>query len=76
MKDCKEVRCVQPHCFSSPLMISTGPMAVVGFQVIESTIDESVANKFTCIEILSGGPLVFDAVIQFYTQDGTAVGMF
>ena len=49
-------------------------MAVVGFQVIESTVNESVANKFTCIEIISGGPLMFDSQIRFYTQDGTAVG--
>ena len=49
-------------------------MAVVGFQVIESAVDESVGNKFTCIEIISGGPLMFDSVIRFFTVDDTAVG--
>ena len=49
-------------------------MAVVGFQVIKSAVNESVANKFTCIVIFSGGPLPFDASIRFYTQDGTAEG--
>ena len=50
-------------------------MAVVGFQVIESTVNESVASKFTCIEVMSGGPLMSDAVIRFYTRDDTAVGI-
>ena len=49
-------------------------MAVVGFQVIESSVNESVGNKFTCIEIMSGGPLLLDSEILFYTQDGTATG--
>ena len=46
----------------------------VGFQVIESTVNESVARKFACVEILSGGPLPSEAVIEFYTRDGSAVG--
>ena len=53
----------------------SAPMAVVGFQVIESTVNESVASKFTCIEIMSGGPLMNDAEIRFYTRDDTAVGI-
>ena len=54
--------------------ISSAPVAVVGFQVTESLVNESIANKFTCLEIFSGGPLLFDSDVMFYTQDGTAVG--
>ena len=49
-------------------------MAVVGFQVTESEVSEAVSRKFTCVEIISGGPLLADAEITFYTQDGSAVG--
>ena len=52
----------------------TAPVVVVGFQVTESDVSEAVSRKFTCIEILSGGPLSSDAEISFYTQDGSAVG--
>ena len=50
------------------------PIPVVGLQVAESVVNETVDNKFTCIEIISGGPLRFDATITFYTQDGSATG--
>ena len=49
---------------------------MVGFQVTESAVNESVSIKFTCIEIISGGPLPHDAEILFYTQDGSAEGMY
>ena len=55
-------------------LMCTAPVTVVGFQVTESDVSEAVSRKFTCIEILSGGPLSSDAEISFYTQDGSAVG--
>ena len=48
---------------------------MVGFQVQESVVDESVANKFTCIQILSGEPLSSEARIMFHTEDGSAKGL-
>lgn len=50
-------------------------MLVVGFQVLESTVNESITNFSFCVEIISGGPLPSDADILFYTQDSTAEGM-
>ena len=47
---------------------------MVGFPVIESAVDESISTKYTCLQIFSGGPLLSDASIQFYTLDGSAKG--
>ena len=55
-------------------LMCTALVTVVGFQVTESDVSEAVSRKFTCVEILSGGPLSSDAEITFYTQDGSAVG--
>ena len=52
----------------------TAPIVVVGFPVIESAVDESISTKYTCLQIFSGGPLLSDASIQFYTLDGSAKG--
>lgn len=57
-------------------MVVTAPMLVVGFQVIYSVVDEAVGNKFTCLEIFSGGPLNNNASVLFYTRDGSAVGKY
>ena len=40
----------------------------------ESTVNESIARKFTCVEIISGGPVPNGTTIEFTTQDGSAVG--
>ena len=53
---------------------NSAPIVVVGLQVVVSTVNESIGDKFTCVEIISGGPLLSDADILFYTQDGTAKG--
>ena len=47
----------------------------VGFQLVESAINESYPDKFACVEIkFSLGPLDSDIEIEFYTQDGSAQG--
>ena len=49
-------------------------IVLVGLQVIESTVKEFMARKFTCVEIISGRPVPNGATIEFTTEDGSAVG--
>ena len=80
MRDSLIQLCYPSNCiitsFCTVCMVVTAPMLVVGFQVIYSVVDEAVGNKFTCLEIFSGGPLDNNASVLFYTRDGSAVGKY
>ena len=69
-----DIMCLCTNIYFKLSLMCTAPVVVVGFQVTESEVSEAVSRKFTCVEILSGGPLSSDAEIMFYTQDGSAVG--